>query len=781
MISELAHWLFDPSGLTPHGFCLLWEPWLIWTHALSNIAVAVAYFSIPVALAHFARRRRDLVFKPVVWLFAAFILLCGAGHWADLLTIWYPLYGVEGVIKAVTALVSVTTAAALWPLLPKALALPSHAQVQEANDTLRASQERHRANFVGAPVPLHVLNPGGRIVEVSDRWLDLLGYCREEVIGRAVGELQEDGGGATRAVLGAVLADEADVRDVPRRFVRRDGAVLDVLVSSRVERAPDGAPTHIISALVDVTARKRAEEGQRESERGFRLLVEGVTDHAIYMLDRDGFVTNWNPGAERVKGYAAVEIVGEHVSRFYTEEDRASGLPTRDLATATRAGHYESEGWRVRRDGRRFWASVVINAIRERGEIVGFAKVTRDITERREAQRALDAAREQLAQAQKMEAVGRLTGGIAHDFNNVLQAVTGNLEMIRRRLRDGRPDVARLADNALDAAGRATGLTAQLLAFARRQKLEPQPLDPVTIVEGMRTLLARTAGDRIALRVEAPERTGASVACLADQNQLESALLNLVINARDAIGGAAGTITVSLATEKVKTAREGGPIDGAYVRIAVRDDGPGMPEEVRRRAFEPFFTTKAPGKGTGLGLAQIHGFAHQSGGTVTIDSAHDAGTEVAILLPVTSEPVRARQEPSPPAMEPQASGEVVLLVEDEPLVRAALSETLRELGYRTIEAADADHALAVLDSRMRVDAILSDVTMPGSLDGLDFATIVRRRLPEMPILLMSGRTTPLQGKSLPPEVALHQKPLRRAAIAAALRRAVSGTGEPVSA
>ncbi len=780
MISGFARWLFDPSGLTPHGFCLLWEPWLIWTHALANIAIGLAYFSIPVALVVFARRRRDLVFRPVFWLFAAFILLCGAGHWLDLLTLWVPAYGAEGVVKAVTALVSVVTAAALWPLMPKALALPSLAQMREADTALREREARHRANFISAPVPLHVLDAEGRIVEVSDRWLDLLGYRRAEVIGRAAGEFQEDGGAATRAILPAVFASEVELRDTPRRLVRRDGVVLDVLVSSRLDRGPDGTPTHLISALVDVTARNRAEEARKESERSFRLLVEGVADHAIYMVSPEGTVSTWNSGAERIKGYAAQEIIGQHFSCFYTEEERASGAANRALVIAAEKGRYENEGWRVRKDGSRFWASIAISAIRaEDGTLLGFAKVTQDITERREAARALEITRAQLAQAQKMEAVGQLTGGIAHDFNNVLQAVTGNLELIRRRVRDDRPDVARLAGNALDAAEKATGLTSQLLAFARRQRLDPQPLDPAEVVDGIRGLLARTVGERIALQVEAEPDVGA---CLADRNQLESALLNLAINARDAIAGAAGTLTISLRSERVTAASEGWPPDGEYIRIAVRDDGPGMPEEVRRRAFEPFFTTKAPGKGTGLGLAQIHGFAHQSGGTVLIESVPGQGTEVAILLPQCGKPVRRCIEASAPTSEPEVGfGETVLVVEDDAMVRAALTETLRDLRYRVVEAPDADAALAMLDYGIAADAVLSDVMMPGTMDGVEFATFARERFPELPVILTTGRADALGGRPLPPGVGVLRKPHSRSGIAAALRGALAGTPERVGA
>jgi PAS domain S-box-containing protein len=643
-LSDLLRWLLDPSGLTPHGFCLLWEPWLIWTHALADIAIGLAYFSIPLALTVFARRRRDLVFKPVFWLFAAFILLCGAGHWLDLLTLWVPAYGVEAVVKAATGLVSVATALALWPLMPRALALPSPAGMRAANDALRDSEARHRANFIRAPLPMLVLDAQGMVTSVSDRCLDLLGYGREDILGRHVTELQPPSARHSAQEWADFLAS-GEVRDVERCFVRRDGGLLDVLVSATVERRPGDGEVRVIAALVDITSRKRTEAALEVSQEGLR-------------------------------------------------------------------------------------------------------------------------------HAQKMEAIGQLTGGIAHDFNNVLQAVSGNLELIRRRVRDDQPDVVRLANNALEAAGKAAGLTSQLLSFARRQRLDPQPLDAVEVIESMRVLLDRTAGERIALRLES--EAGVSP-CLADHNQLESALLNLVINARDALAGATGNLTITIGSQHVGGPSTGSLPEGDYVRIAVRDDGPGMTEAVRRRAFEPFFTTKGPGKGTGLGLAQIYGFAHQSGGTAMIDSAPGRGTEVAILLPRSAEPVHRASAPPVLATEAEAGfGETVLIVEDDALVRAALAETLRDLRYQIMEAADADTALTLLERGGAADLIFTDLSMPGSMDGLEFAAAIRMQFPHLPVILTTGHVGVLSGRTLPDGVSFVRKPHSRTGIAAAVRQALAG-------
>ena len=349
------------------------------------------------------------------------------------------------------------------------------------------------------------------------------------------------------------------------------------------------------------------------SELRFQLLVEGVTDHAMYMLDARGHVTSWNRGAQRIKGYTADEVVGEHFSRFYTEEDQASRRPQNALEVAEREGRYEGEGWRVRRDGARFWANVVIEAMRdEDGRLLGFAKITRDITVKREAEAALEQSRAALAHAQKMDAVGQLTGGIAHDFNNLLTAVLGSLDLLERRGSCSEPRAARVLATARRAAERGAELTGRLLAFARRQALSPKPVDANGLVAGFSDLLRRTLGEHIVLVFEAAAGLWGT---FADPNQLENALLNLAVNARDAMpdGGILTIETGNVTLDARFAARERDVAPGDYVTIAVRDTGVGMTSEVMERAFEPFFTTKSEGRGTGLGLSQVFGFIKQSG------------------------------------------------------------------------------------------------------------------------------------------------------------------------
>jgi len=508
----------------------------------------------------------------------------------------------------------------------------------------------------------------------------------------------------------------------------------------------------------DITDKRQAEQALRASEERFRLLVQGVTDYAIYMLSPEGTVSNWNVGAERIKGYQADEIVGQHFSRFYAEEDRADGKPARALATAARDGRYEAEGWRLRKDGTRFWAHVVIDAIRDdMGELIGFAKITRDLTEKKKADAALAEANAALFQAQKMESIGQLTGGIAHDFNNLLSVLASGLEVLA--MGRGAGTDSKTFDSMRRAVDRGATLTQQLLAFARQQPLQPETRSVNRLITGFESVLRRAVSAAIAfdVRLEPHIRT-----TVIDSARFESALLNLVVNARDAMpdGGhlQIETANVELAEHEVR-----GLAPGPYVRVTVADSGSGMSPETVTRAFEPFYTTKEVGKGTGLGLSQVYGFIKQSGGEVVIGSAPGEGTTISIFLPAApGQDGGARQD----------STELVLIVEDEPDLMDVAAALYISMGYDVVTASNASEALTLLESR-EVDVLFTDIIMPQGMNGVELAVYTRQHYPEVKIILASGYPRPALDLD---EASLHDfgfvnKPYRLSDLARALRTA----------
>lgn len=361
----------------------------------------------------------------------------------------------------------------------------------------------------------------------------------------------------------------------------------------------------------------------------FRLLVQGVTDYAIYMLDPDGIIRNWNAGGRLIKGYEDKEIIGEHFSRFYTEADRNAGEPEHGLLMAKLNGRHEKEGWRLRKDGSRFWASVVIDPIWQDGRLLGFAKITRDITERHEAQLRLEQTQHALAQSQKIEAIGKLTLGLSHDFNNLLAVIVNSLDLILIHRQDA-SRTHELVEGALHAAERGSLLTRQLLAFAKGQNLTPERTDINELLLRSRELFTRACGPQSFFEMELQEPLPE---VLVDAAQFEASVLNLVVNSRDAMpqGG-----RIAIRT-RLRAAPEDLPdLAGKnYVCVEIYDTGVGMSEAILDRAVEPFFTTKEVGKGSGLGLSQVHGFASQSGGFVRLESEPGKGTTATIALPVS--------------------------------------------------------------------------------------------------------------------------------------------------
>ncbi|TGX54773.1 PAS domain-containing sensor histidine kinase [Sphingomonas gei] len=579
---------------------------------------------------------------------------------------------------------------------------------------------------------IYMLDIDGKVASWNAGAQRFKGYTQDEILGAHFSRFYTDEDRAAGMPARALRTAEDEGRFVAEGWrVRKDGTHFWASVVIDPIREADGTLIGFAKVTRDLTERRIADEALRRSEERFRLLVQSVTDYAIYMLDLDGRIVSWNAGAERFKGYAADEIIGQHFSRFYTDEDRAAGLPRRALELATNAGRFEAEGWRVRQDGTRFWANVVIDPVRDpAGTLIGFAKITRDLTERRQSQLALEQAQEAFYQSQKMEAIGKLTGGVAHDFNNLLAAIVGSLDLARRKMADG-GDISRFIDNAMKAAERGATLTQRMLAFARKQELKLETVDPVALVRGMADLLQRTIGGGVRIDTQFPLLVDH---VHADPAQLELVLLNLAVNARDAMPDG-GRIVIAAREEQVAPGT--GLKPGAYVCLSVADTGQGMAPETLARATEPFYTTKGVGKGTGLGLSMVQGFAEQCGGKLTLRSHAGKGTTAELWLPVSQEVATEAQADAGPAEAPIPGHQlVVLAVDDDALVLTNTAAMLEEGGHRVLQATSGRAALKLL-SENRVDLLVTDFAMP-EMNGAQLAEAAQTGWPGLPVLLVSG-------------------------------------------
>ena len=611
---------------------------------------------------------------------------------------------------------------------------------------------------------IFMLDPNGIVVSWNAGAERAKGYLPDQIIGQhfSVFYTPEDQAACIPALALQTALTEGRFKAEGWR-VRRDGSRFWANVVLQPIHAPDGQLTGFAKVTRDLTERRAAQEELRRSEERFRLLVQSVTDYAIYMLDPAGTITSWNSGAERCKGYSAAEILGQNFARFYSEEDRIAGLPSRALDTARREGRFEAEGWRIRKDGTRFWANVVIDPIWDSsGNLVGFAKITRDLTERREAARILEEAREAIFQSQKMEAIGKLTGGVAHDFNNLLAVIVGSLDLARQRLTSD-ADIGRYLDNAMMAADRGAILTQRMLAFARKQELKLQNVDCIALVHGMADLLQTTLGGDVRIETRFPL---ALRPAYVDPAQLELALINLAVNARDAMP-AGGRIIIE-GTELLLAAGDQPDLGGGgFVRLTMTDDGEGMDEAILARARDPFFTTKGVGKGTGLGLSMIHGFAQQCGGSMTISSQPGLGTSVSLWLPF------AIQEDNPPeGIDPQDDVMdvvdqhlVILAVDDDDLVLTNTAGMLEALGHTVFRAGSASEALHMLEQG-KVDLVVTDHAMPG-MTGAQLADAIDLAYPGLPVMIITGYA------ELPPDANRRprlDKPFRQADLAAIIQQ-----------
>ncbi len=579
---------------------------------------------------------------------------------------------------------------------------------------------------------IYLLDANGVIATWNTGAALFKGYSAEEIIGRSFTVFYTEADQAAGLPARALETARREGRYESEGWrVRKDGSRFwtHVVIDPVIE---DGVVIGFAKVTRDVTTRKASDVALYESEQRFQRLVQSVRDYAIYMLDPVGNITNWNSGAEAIKRYKAGEVVGRHFSIFYTPEDRAAGAPARALATAVEAGKFEGEVVRVRKDGERFWAHVLIDPIHDDdGKLLGFAKVTRDITEKRKAQEEIERTREALTQAQKMEAIGRLTGGVAHDFNKLLTVIRSSAEFLGRAELDGR--WRKYVDAIASASERAALLTSQLLAFARRQPLQPESFNTVTRLEGLRQIIAASAGSSIAVDIA----LGADALWIkADPGQFDTAVINMVVNARDAMPDG-GTITVrASATEGVPAVRGHAAAAGQFVAISIADTGTGMSAETLGHIFEPFFTTKPINQGTGLGLSQVYGFAKQSRGEVAVDSREGQGSTFTLYLPVTT---TREEKPAPREADERPFKPLrILLVEDNLEVGQFAAGMLEEMGHTVTRVGDAQAALEALEvGADRFDLVFSDVVMPGA-SGVELGRTVRTRWPSLAVILTSG-------------------------------------------
>jgi PAS domain S-box-containing protein len=607
---------------------------------------------------------------------------------------------------------------------------------------------------------IYMLDPAGIVSSWNAGAERFKGYGSDEIIGQHFSRFYtpEDLAAGVPEIALRTAREEGRFEAEGWRL-RKDGTRFWANVVIDPIRDSSGALVGFAKVTRDLTERRMAEEELRRSEERFRLLVQSVTDYAIYMLDPEGAVASWNAGAERFKGYTANEIIGAHFSRFYSEADRAAGIPERALQTARDDGRFEAEGWRYRKDGTRFWASVVIDPVRDdSGALIGYAKITRDLSERREAQLALEQAQQAFFQSQKMEAIGKLTGGVAHDFNNLLAAIMGSIDLARRRLAQG-ADISRFLDNAMQAAERGATLTQRMLAFARKQELQLETVDLTDLVRGMADLLQRTIGAGTAIDTRFPLILKP---VRADAAQLELALINLAVNARDTMQGS-GTIVIAAREESV---RGDGEVlaQGDYVCLSVMDHGEGMDAETLTKAVDPFYTTKGVGKGTGLGLSMVVGMAAQCGGRLILHSVKGQGTTAEIWLPSAAADIVAAPAEEDIVPDRQVRPLRILAVDDDEIVLVNTAGLLADMGHEVVQVHSGDAAVAILSERP-FDLMITDYAMPG-MTGADLVDIARQRWPELRSLMISGFAEIPEGTSAgAPRLS---KPFRQAQLHAAI-------------
>ena len=632
--------------------------------------------------------------------------------------------------------------------------LPEHADGSEA--ALRAALDRERALIDILPGFVWSKDAAGRYVSVSAALAAACGLPREAMLGRTDDELfSPENARLYRESDDRVLrTGERVVSEAP--MLRRDGTTTWFETTKAPVRDRDGRIVGTVGTVRDLTASRAVERTVREREARLRAIFDGSAI-GMTVVDPDGRIVETNPALQQMLGYTAEELRGLPSAALSPPEDAAATRePVRELKAGLRTSATVEKRY-VRKDGEIISTLLTVSSIDDGRGVTGLVGMAQDVT----AHKALE---EQLRHTQKMDALGRLAGGVAHDFNNLLGIISGSIGFLLESLPAGSMERVD-AEQVQHATDRAAALTRQLLAFSRKQVVQPQVLDLGDAIHDVGQLLRRVLGEHVLLTTEVSADVGR--VCI-DPGQLDQVLVNLAVNARDAMPGG-GCVTLRVRREPPCPAVPDAP---PQVRIEVADAGTGMDDATRSRATEPFFTTKEPGKGTGLGLATVHGIVVQAGGTLTIESAPGRGTVVTILLPAVEETPAAPAAPAAAAA-PRGAG-TVLVVEDEPLLRRTTRRILEADGYTVVDAADGIEALEHWAGRALtpIDALVTDVVMP-RLGGLALAERVRADDPALPVLLVSGYVADeaLAGGTLPEGVVFLDKPFTGTALREALQRA----------
>jgi PAS domain S-box-containing protein len=632
---EYLRQLFSPGGFQPHGYCYQWNSGLVWLNVVSDACIAISYFTIPCTLLWFIRKRRDLPFSWMFGLFGVFIVACGTTHVMEVWNLWHAQYWLAGVVKAVTATASVATAILLARLMPRALELPNVGKWIQANAALEAEIEERRGTEVELRIDgarqseiagflnlthdaIFVRNLKDEIVFWNKAAEELYGWLEEEARGKTPSQLLKTVFPIPRAEIEATIVETGYWEG---ELIHHDRGGATLTVSSRwAARREGGKQVAILESNRDITQRRQTEEALRQTDEKLRALVLGVQDYAILMLDTNGLVTTWNDGAERIKGYRAEEIIGQHFSKFYAPEAVALGEPALELKIAEEQGRFEEEGWRIRKDGSGFWANVVITPLWDNtGKLRGFGKVTRDITERKHAAEILEGRRKELAQSNARlvganEELESFSYSVSHDLRSPLRAIDGFSHALLEDYADRFDEAGRNYLERIRAATQRMGaLIDDLLSLSRisRAEMHKQNLDVSALARSVMSELQNMHPER---RVGVSIEDGLRI--MADGGLVRVALENLLNNAW-----------------KFTSKRECAHIefgmdrrDGARAYF-VRDDGAGFDPAYASRLFGAFqrLHTTSEFPGTGIGLATVQRIVTRHGGRIWAESAVDRG------------------------------------------------------------------------------------------------------------------------------------------------------------